>query len=1333
MIKIDTTRKSRQVLLCLLLLLLMPFVQSYAQTLPANFQRVLVTGGLTGPTSFAQLPDGRILICQQNGQLRVFKNNALLATPAISLSVNTSGERGLIGIAVDPNFSTNSYIYLYYTSSSGPHNRVSRFTMAGDLAQNELAILDMPTLSAIYHNGGGLAFDNTGKLLVAVGDNKVGTNSSNLNSYLGKVLRINTDGSVPTGNPFSGGAQQSRVWAYGLRNPFTLNVDPGTGKIYVNDVGEATWEEINDATVGGRNFGWPTKEGMCTSGCTGFTNPIYVYQTNRTSPPTTGEGCAINGGAFLHGAISNWPSTYHGKYFFVDYCGAWMDYINPSSPSSRNGFATGLSDGLTTVKQGIDGDIYFLRRGNNSLYKIVYNGSAAPIITAQPQSISVAQGGTAGFSVSASGTPAPTFQWRKGTTNISGATAATYTINNVQSSHAGSYNVVVTNSAGSVTSNNATLTVTAPNTTPVATILTPSNGGQFRAGDNISFSGSATDAEDGTLPASAFTWWVDFHHANHTHPGPEINDGATGGSFPISAEGHTETDIWYRLYLEVTDSQGGKDTTYVEIFPVTSDLTLASVPSGLQLTLNDIPFTTPFTQDALSGMIRPMAAPSPQTLGGVTYLFDFWEHGGARQQTITVTDNPVTYTAHFKVASAPISLGVTHDAYVRDGTNAAITYGTTDSTLLITKVSPAGQLNNARETYLQFDLSSITSPLASVVLKVYGKVDLTTVPSVAVAAFPVSNTTWTENTLTWNNKPAAGATALATVTVSNAAYAYYDFDVTAYVQAEKAAGRNKVSFALKSQVAHDPRIFWNSSEAGSNPPLLSIITDAGGNVAPTASITSPANGANFTAPASIAISATASDADGSITKVEFFSGGSKIGEDLDAPYSFTWTNVPAGSYSLTVVATDDDLATGTSAAVSVSVSPAAGCDPVTASGDDGNVAANVLDNDLNTRWSANGDGQWIAFCLGDTMNVNGVQIAFYNGNTRTSTFDIQVSNNGSTWTTVSANRTSSGTSTALETFTITTTAAKYIRILGHGNSVNLWNSYTEVKINTSTGGGSTETALAPVHDAYVRNGTSATITHGTTDPTALVVKLNSNPSAGNDRQAYLTFNTSAITGTVTNVKIRLFGSLTDNRTNNVSITANAVATTSWTESTITWNNKPAAGASALATTVVTDSIPRWYTWDVTGYVNAERAAGRNTVSFAMLPITISTPILSFNSKEAAGNAPQLVVTHSTESLLNLQAMKGDAEVDMDKPAAEVESYPNPFDETLYVAYSLKQESRVRLSLVDMSGKTAAVLKDERQSAGRHRATYAAGKLPSGIYILRLDVNGRIFTKKLMKK
>jgi glucose/arabinose dehydrogenase len=495
--------------LCIVLCIMLSHAQG--QTLPANFQRVQVTASLNNPTAMAFTPDGRVLICQQGGQLRVVKNGSLLSTPAVSLSVNTSGERGLIGVAVDPNFATNQFIYLYYTHTSGPHNRVSRFTMTGDVAGSETTILDLPTLSGIYHNGGGLAFGNDGKLYVAVGENQVGSNSQNLDNYLGKLLRINSDGTVPAGNPFTGNAARSRIWAYGLRNPFTIASDPVSGKIFVNDVGNATWEEINDATTGGRNFGWPDKEGMCTRGCSGFTNPVYVYATNRNDPPPAGQGCAINGGTFFNGAISNYPSTYNGRYFFLDYCGTWIDNINPAITSpTRNGFGTNLGSGLVYIKQGIDGNLYYFSRNANALYRIIYSGTQAPVITTQPQSITISQGNTATFSVTATGNPAPTYQWRKNGTNISGATSATYSITNLQPSHAGTYSVVVTNSAGSVTSNNATLTVTQPNTPPVASITGPVNGASFRAGTVINFSGTATDAEDGTLPGANFEWWSIF-------------------------------------------------------------------------------------------------------------------------------------------------------------------------------------------------------------------------------------------------------------------------------------------------------------------------------------------------------------------------------------------------------------------------------------------------------------------------------------------------------------------------------------------------------------------------------------------------------------------------------------------------------------------------------------------------------------------------------------------------------------------------------------------------------------------------------------------------------
>lgn len=223
------------------------------------------------------------------------------------------------------------------------------------------------------------------------------------------------------------------------------------------------------------------------------------------------------------------------------------------------------------------------------------------------------------------------------------------------------------------------------------------------------------------------------------------------------------------------------------------------------------------------------------------------------------------------------------------------------------------------------------------------------------------------------------------------------------------------------------------------------------NVPPTVSISSPAGGATYTAPASVAITATAADSDGSISKVEFYQGTTKLGESLTSPYTYTWSNVAAGNYALTAKATDNGGSAVTSSAVNITVSTAPACTPVSASTDDGNVPANVLDNNLATRWSASGNPQWIQFCLSSVQTVTGVQIAFYNGNVRTSYFDVQVSQNGTSWTNAATGLQSSGTSVNLETFSFAPQSAKYVRILGHGNSVNAWNSYTEVKIVTGSG------------------------------------------------------------------------------------------------------------------------------------------------------------------------------------------------------------------------------------------------------------------------------------------
>src|SRR4051812_26298072 len=176
-----------------------------AATVPAAFSDETVATGLSSPTAMAFAPDGRLFVCQQGGQLRVIKNGSLLATPFLTVSVNSSGERGLLGIAFDPSFLSNHFVYVYYTATTpAVHNRISRFTANGDVAVSgsELMLMDLENLSsATNHNGGAMHFGPDGKLYIAVGENANRDNAQTLANRLGKVLRINTDGSIPSDNP----------------------------------------------------------------------------------------------------------------------------------------------------------------------------------------------------------------------------------------------------------------------------------------------------------------------------------------------------------------------------------------------------------------------------------------------------------------------------------------------------------------------------------------------------------------------------------------------------------------------------------------------------------------------------------------------------------------------------------------------------------------------------------------------------------------------------------------------------------------------------------------------------------------------------------------------------------------------------------------------------------------------------------------------------------------------------------------------------------------------------------------------------------------------------
>jgi glucose/arabinose dehydrogenase len=361
-----------------------------AVTLPTGFTQSPVVGGLTGPTDMEFAPDGRLFILEQRGLVRIAKPDGTLGTFLdISTNVDSAGERGLLGVAFDPAFSTNRWVYLHYTrkatSTTAVHNRIVRVTAnaAGDsiVPGSEKLIFRLNNLSsATNHNGGAIDFRTDGKLYVAAGDNANGANAQSLGNLKGKILRINKSGTIPTNNPFYSRAsgQNRAIWALGLRNPFKFAFQPGTGTMIINDVGERAWEEINRG-VSGANYGWnfcegnhdnPGRAGSVNCSAAPYTAPVHEY----THGSTNTTGCSITGGTFYNPTTVQFPSSYVGDYFFADLCNGWIRKYDPSTKAAT-GFATGLSSVVDLEVSKNEGELYYLSRGSpGTVSKIRHTG-----------------------------------------------------------------------------------------------------------------------------------------------------------------------------------------------------------------------------------------------------------------------------------------------------------------------------------------------------------------------------------------------------------------------------------------------------------------------------------------------------------------------------------------------------------------------------------------------------------------------------------------------------------------------------------------------------------------------------------------------------------------------------------------------------------------------------------------------------------------------------------------------------------------------------------------------------------------------------------------------
>lgn len=617
--------------------------------LPAGFSRQQIVNGLNEPTSMAILRDGRILVTQRAGLLRVVENGAILPTPALTVPVDSaSGERGLLSIAVDPDFSANGWIYLYSISPE-PRGRLARYTMVGNVANPaSMTILWQNSGSpGSMHQGGGITFGSDGFLYFAVGDQGTGGNAQNLSNESGKVLRIAKDGSIPADNPFVGvaGAQPS-IWAYGARNPFRLVLDPDDGSLWLGDVGgnaATAFEELNRVDRGA-NYGWPGQEGTScyASSCVGVTFPAWSYRHDDPAfSAVTGGGCIV-AGAFYR--ATQFPAEYRGNLFVGDYGSRWMRRL--VFDTAGNVIAAPLFDPqpaagpLVDIDVGPDGSLYTLTYGSGGgvgaesarIARISWTGSNLP-----PIAVATAANATGldplnvQFTGSNSSDPdqspgALTHTWDFGDGSSSNAAdpAHVYTTQ-------GAYEARLTVSDGALTTVSAPIQVRV-GTPPLVRLSVPAITGLYRAGDIVQFSGMAKDAEDGVLPPSALTWQIVLVHLAHTHPYFGPTSGIASGSFQIPISGHEPADTHFVVRLIARDSSGLESESTAELRPAIAPVTFSTKPYGIPLSVDGAPQPTPYTFDGLAGYVHEVEAPATREIGGTLWAFRRWWPG---------TTNPV--------------------------------------------------------------------------------------------------------------------------------------------------------------------------------------------------------------------------------------------------------------------------------------------------------------------------------------------------------------------------------------------------------------------------------------------------------------------------------------------------------------------------------------------------------------------------------------------------------------------------------------------------------------------------------------------------------------------
>ncbi len=624
-----------------LILLTLISALTIGQIVQPGFQETLLAEKLN-PVDFTVDHHGRIWLIEKNGVVRIFDPNGNENNdPFITIEVDDFNERGLLGIALHPDFDYEPYVYLYYTVPEQNHNRVSRFRANGDLAvpNSEEILLELDSLVGTVHNGGAMVFDNSGYLFISTGDGAYPGKAQKLTSLLGKILRLDEHGTIPPDNPFyqeTSGVFRS-IYSLGHRNPFSLSYDIKNNILYSTDVGQDAFEEINLIKKGG-NYGWPRIEGprQNQNPPANYQDPLFYYNHD--------QGCAAVGLNIYDPLQSDFPDSLTGNIFVADYCKGHILIVDDELGTVLDTFAINIDRPLKIESDFYTGNFYYVARAGlgdgsqtdnsqsneGTLWKVTYSGNGAPNVSRGPSDVLVSVGESALFTVRANGSPPLFYSWLINDTLFTTGNDSLYIHQCMLAQDQSSVQVIVSNMEGTDTSNAAILNVTA-NRRPEVQFLNPTSNSLFRAGDTIFFSGQIIDPEDGPVDISTYNWSVDLHHDDHTHPVINSLNGTSEGFFVIPIIGETDTNIWYRIYLSGNDSEHFSGSDFIEIFPDITSIRING-PHGTSVNIDGRIRTLPFDIASLIGLRRTVLIPDFQRTDRFLAYFDGWDDG--------VQDNP---------------------------------------------------------------------------------------------------------------------------------------------------------------------------------------------------------------------------------------------------------------------------------------------------------------------------------------------------------------------------------------------------------------------------------------------------------------------------------------------------------------------------------------------------------------------------------------------------------------------------------------------------------------------------------------------------------------------